>query len=103
MRDTQHHTHDVCSRLALCSPHVGNAKRPPLSLLLLCTASQTLSFIPLVVMCCCCRIYRPEKPEGQRFLVTGAKTRLARMYHATSILTAKGDIMIVSGGHRVVR
>jgi hypothetical protein len=28
--------------------------------------------------------------------VTAAKTRLARMYHATSILTAKGDIIVVS-------
>jgi hypothetical protein len=43
-----------------------------------------------------CRIYRPEKPEGERFKVTNAKTRLARLYHATSILTAKGDIIIVS-------
>jgi hypothetical protein len=42
------------------------------------------------------RIYRPDKPEGERFKVTAAKTRLARLYHATSILTAKGDIIVVS-------
>lgn len=50
-----------------------------------------------------CRIYRPEKPEGERFKVTNAKTRLARMYHATSILTAKGDIIIVSPSQHVLR
>lgn len=42
------------------------------------------------------RIYRPEKPVGERFRLTGAKTPIARMYHATSILTAKGDILVVS-------
>lgn len=41
-------------------------------------------------------IYRPNAPAGSRFLVTGARTRIARMYHSTSILTKDGDVLVVS-------
>jgi hypothetical protein len=43
------------------------------------------------------QIYKPDQPNGKRFTKTGAKTKIARLYHATSILTKDGDILIVSG------
>ncbi|KAF6264122.1 hypothetical protein COO60DRAFT_220181 [Scenedesmus sp. NREL 46B-D3] len=39
-------------------------------------------------------IYQPDQPNGKRFTRTGAKTKVARLYHATSILTKDGDILI---------
>lgn len=39
-------------------------------------------------------IYRPNAPAGQRYLKTGVFTRIARLYHATSLLTSAGDIII---------
>ncbi|WIA15217.1 hypothetical protein OEZ85_001895 [Tetradesmus obliquus] len=39
-------------------------------------------------------IYKPDQPNGKRFTKTGAKTKIARQYHATSILTKDGDILI---------
>lgn len=43
----------------------------------------------------CLQIYTPDAPAGNRFVQTGAKTKIARMYHATSILTKDGDIFVV--------
>jgi hypothetical protein len=50
--------------------------------------------------CRLARIYKPSAPAGTRFVRTGARTRLARLYHATSLLTARGDILVVSGWQR---
>ncbi|KAF8060590.1 NLE1 [Scenedesmus sp. PABB004] len=43
-------------------------------------------------------IYDPAAPPGRRFTETGARTRIARTYHATSILTQDGDIWVVRAG-----
>jgi len=39
-------------------------------------------------------LYSPDKAKGQRFTKTGALTRIARLYHATSIITSNGDIFV---------
>jgi hypothetical protein len=41
-------------------------------------------------------IYRPEQPKGKRYFKTGVTTDVARLYHATSLLTSAGDIVVVS-------
>lgn len=39
-------------------------------------------------------IYDPWSAAGQRFKRTGAYSRQARAYHATGLLTGRGDILI---------
>jgi hypothetical protein len=56
----------------------------------------TCSYVNAVVFQCWLQIYKPDEPNGKRFTKTGAKTKIARLYHATSILTKDGDILIVS-------
>ena len=44
-------------------------------------------------------IYDPAAPLGERYSAPSATTALARMYHATALLTVEGDVM-VTGRHR---
>lgn len=39
-------------------------------------------------------IYNPSAPAGRRFSQPGARTRIARLYHATALLTRDGDIFV---------
>lgn len=46
-------------------------------------------------------IYDPYAPTGARFSVPGAKTKIARLYHAVAQLTSRGDILAVGCGSRM--
>lgn len=39
-------------------------------------------------------IYNPSAPAGRRFSQPGARTRIARLYHATALLTRDGDVFV---------
>jgi hypothetical protein len=38
---------------------------------------------------------RSSAPAGSRYVETGARTKIARIYHATALLTKYGDIFVV--------
>ena len=44
-------------------------------------------------------IYNPYAPSGERFSQPGARTKIARLYHAVAQLTSRGDILAVRAGH----
>ena len=40
-------------------------------------------------------LYNPDAPAGERFTTPGARTKIARLYHALAQLTSAGDILAV--------